>query len=131
MAQPTTLAAAIKKIEDLEKELRIFKESPRVNTYLTIYNQLESFNQQLKIEDKRSGDGIAQKGFIDLFADKDAKEFDRVKWFFDRAIDLNKDLDTLRAQMTPDQQADLKAKEKLEGLSVAEKIALNGSGRKN
>ena len=119
MAQPTTLAAAIKRIEELEKELRIFKESPYVDSYITIKKQLDNFNSQLSAK------------MIDLFAEKEDKSFDKTKWYFEKILDLNKTLDALRALMTPDQQADLKAKEKLEGLSVAEKIALNGSGRKN
>ena len=118
-------------IEHLEQELTKFKKSPYSKTYLTIYNQLESFNEQLTIKgDKTLADGTKVKeGFVDLFAEATDKSFDRTKWYFDKILDLNKNLDELRKLMTPDEQKEMAKQIEMKNLGLAEKIALNGRNR--
>ena len=121
---------ALQYVEYLEGELKKFTESSYCESYLTIYNQLASFNEQLKIEGEITSlndEGVSvtkKKGFIDLFAEKDDKSFDRTKWYFENILDLNKTLDELKKLMTPQQQKEIQEKIKIEGLGTAEKIAL-------
>ena len=100
-------------IEHLEERVKKFESSPYVETYLTIHNQLSDFNKQLTITGQTvvNSEGVKEKkGKIDLFADKDDKSFDRMKWYFDKILDLNKNLDELRKMMTPDEVEDIKSK---------------------
>jgi hypothetical protein len=104
-------------IEHLEKELGMYKKTPYVKSYLTIYNQLEDFNDQLTLRRKKDAEGKEYiLGRIDLFASKDDKSFDRTKWYFDKILELNKNLDELRKLMTPAEIKELTtAKPLLEG----------------
>ena len=139
MEKPSKISdkGALAYIEFLESKLKKYEESPYCKTYLTIYNQIDSFNDQLEIGEPKAipieggGTYTIQPGFVDLFASKDSKEFDRVKWYFENVLELNKNLDELRALMTPEQKKELEAKEKFNGLGMAERIALenkNGKG---
>ena len=117
-------------VEEIESKLSIYENSPIVESYLTIYFQVRSFNKQLQLgkEETTVGeDGIdvsIQSGFVDLFADKEDKSFDRTKWYFENILDLNKTLDELRKLMTPEQQKEANEKIKHDNLGIAEKIAL-------
>ena len=94
MKKPAGLKGeGLKYVTYQEDRLKAYETSPHLKTYLTIHHQLESFNKQLTIEN----DG---KGKIDLFAEKDDKSFDRMKWYFDKVLDLNKNLNELRKMMT-------------------------------
>lgn len=103
-------------IEYLESELSIFKKSPNVESYLTVYNQVSSFNTQLQLGEQKTEvgeDGIkvtVQAGFVDLFASKDDKSFDRTKWYFENILQLNKTLAELRKLMTPEDIKNLNKK---------------------
>ena len=46
-------------------------------------------------------------GKIDLFADKDDKSFDRTKWYFEKMLDLAKNLDSLKKMMRTDEQKEV------------------------
>lgn len=140
MERPTVKDAKILAyVEYLELELKKFTDSPYVNTYITIKNQLDSFNEQLTIQNVREveipteGGGTrfidVTPGKIDLFADKDAKEFDRSWKYMLEAVDMNKKLDELRKLMLPSQQKELEEKQKMENLGIAEKIAMNAKNR--
>ncbi len=108
--------AALAYIEYLEGELALFKKSPNVESYLTVYNQVRSFNQQLQLGEAKTeigSDGIkvaTQQGFVDLFASKDDKSFDRTKWYFENILQLNKTLAELRKLMTAEEIKDLNKK---------------------
>lgn len=114
------------RIKEQDEELKKFKESPHLESYLTISEQLSSFNSQLKLGEEKttiSDDGVkvtAKKGFIDLFAEKDDKSFDRAKWYFQNILELNKTLDNLRKLMSPEDIKDLDSR-KVAKTSVAEK----------
>lgn len=104
-------------IESLEAELKIFQQSPHYTTYLTIFNQIESFNEQL----------TEQK--IDLFAGGEAKEFDRSWKYMLEATEMLKHLDELRKLMTPEQQAEAQKEVMLKNIGMAEKIAMKQNGK--
>lgn len=118
-------------IECLEDKLKTYEESPYFDSYITIYNQLKSFNEQLRIGEEQTTIGengiqiTTKKGFIDLFAEKEDKSFDRTKWYFEQILELNKTLDSLRKLMTPEQQRDVAQKKLIENAGMAEKIALH------
>ena len=115
---------AIKYIEYLENELQRFKSSPYVKTYLTIYNQLADFNDQLTITTKQVNGETVNLGRVDLFSETTDKSFDRIKWYFEHILELNKNLDELRKLMTPLEQKELNKQLELKNLGVAERIAL-------
>lgn len=100
-------------VEQLEKKIRQYEESPYFESYKSVRKQLDNFNVQLLNTP------------IDLFAESTDKSFDRTKWYFDKILELNKTLDELRKLMTPEEQARLQEAKKVEGLSVAEKLALS------
>lgn len=84
-------------IEYLEKLLK----SPYANTYLAIYKQIEDWNKQLNEKN------------IDLFADKDSKEFDRSFKYFMEASDVLERLDKMRAKMSPQDLEEINKKKPL------------------
>lgn len=104
----------LKYVEYLEARLSQYEYSPYLDSYRSVKKQLDNFNVQLL------------NNPIDLFAESTDKSFDRTKWYFDKIMDLNNTLDNLRKMMTPDDQAKLEQDKKIEGLSVAEKLALRG-----
>lgn len=131
---PKTLKDAIVIIDELKVKLKKFTESPFVNTYITIKNQIDSFNEQLTISDEQvtrtytiTKNGVLEdhsstieKGVIDLFADKDSKEFDRAWKYLNECVDLNKKLDELRTLMTPDQIKEVDSKKIVKAEGVEE-----------
>ena len=88
-------------ISYLETQLQIFEKSPYANTYKAIFKQIEDWNTQL-----------GEKN-IDLFADKDSKEFDRAFKYFMEASDVLDRLDKMRGKMTVDEKKDLNVKKPL------------------
>ena len=131
--------AIIAYVEDLEAQLSAISSSPYYSTYITIKNQIDSFNDQLTIKDpiKRKifvEDTLEEveitPGKIDLFADKDSKEFDRAWKYLLESVDLNKKLDELRRLLTPEETKKADKLLKDQSLGLAEKIALkNANGR--
>lgn len=117
-------------IESLESELKQFKESPYCTTYITILNQIESFNEQLTIKKVQTLEGEIVLGKIDLFADKEAKEFDRGWKYMLEATEMLTHLDELRKLMTPEQQAEAQKEVMLKNIGLAEKIAMKQNGTK-
>lgn len=132
--------AALAYVDYLESELNKFKTSPYLKTYITISNQIDSFNEQLTIQCVREvevpveGGGTRfidiNPGKIDLFADKDEKSFDRGWKYLNECVDLNRKLDELRKLMTPDDMKELQKQEDLKNLGLAEKMALKGKDGK-
>lgn len=118
MERPTSLKGeALKYTKYLEEKLKTYETSPYFETYKTVEMQLKSFNKQLTINENG-------KGKIDLFAEKDDKSFDRMKWYFDKVLDLNKNLQELRRMMTPNQQKELAKEAELNNLGFAERMAI-------
>lgn len=133
--------ATLAYVQYLEEELSKFKTSPYYKTYLTIYNQIESFNDQLTIRPKEKIKETRQKlvnkeivdyeitleiqpGKIDLFGGKDEKEFDRAWKYMLESIDINKRLGELRSLMSPEERDSIDKKTPL-----AEKLIKNSSGK--
>lgn len=112
------LKKALSRIEELEKKLSVYERSPYFKTYITISNQIDSFNQQLTIRKEQKEGREIEVGKIDLFAEKDSKEFDRAWKYLNECIELNKKLDELRKLMTPEEK---KKSQELRAGSVAEK----------
>jgi hypothetical protein len=130
--------AALAYVNYLEEKLSKLESSDYVNTYYTIAAQIRSFNEQLTInmdEDIVKNIGVTEsgivvtektkKGFINLFADKDDKSFDRAWKYMLESVDMNKKLDELRKLMNPEQEKELKEKLQMENLGLAEKLAMN------
>ena len=69
------------------------------------------------------------KGKIDLFGDGDSKEFDRAFKYFDKMVDLLKQLDEIRKLMTPEEQKEAAKLQEEKKMSMAERIAF-GEQRK-
>lgn len=101
-------------VEEIENELKIFKESPYVNSYLALYGQIENWNQQLR--DIK----------INLHGEATEKAFERAHKYFTEQKPYFEQLEYLRKLMTPEQQKELEEKMKTQKLGMAEQIALNG-----
>lgn len=125
-------------VEYIEAKLDSLTRSPYYSTYITIKNQIDSFNDQLTIKEPTKIKVIMNDmleeidvtpGKIDLFADKDSKEFDRAWKYLLESVDLNKSLDELRKLLNPEEtkMADKLATDKR--LNLAEKIALNNAAK--
>ncbi len=113
-------------VDYLENKLSTFLKSPYVKTYITILNQIDSFNEQLtiqRIEKIIENQKVeVEYGRIDLFADKDEKSFDRGWKYLNECVDLNKKLDDLRKLMSVEEKKEI---ETLRDGSVAEKYIFN------
>lgn len=85
----------------------------KLATYLVIQGQIDSFVEQLTIRMQEGKNGKMELyGYIDLFASKDAKEFDRAKWFFEEFLNLQLRQESLYKMLTDEekQEADGKGK---------------------
>ena len=104
----------LKALEEAEEQLEIYLKSPYADSYLTLYFQIKDLNKQLKIADTDTtvtitsegvdvGSTKIRKGRLDLFADKDSKEYDRAFKYFDNSLAWHNTLDELRKKMTPEE----------------------------
>lgn len=115
---------------ELESRFERMQRGNLLDTYQTIDGQHKSFNDQLKIGILKSSEGERVVGYIDLFADKDAKEFDRAKWWLENYLDQCKSLRELYNMLTEEEKKE--ADNTTSSFdSVREKIAkeINGSGK--
>ena len=99
-------------IASLEGELKKFKESPYVNSFLSCYRTIENWNRQLSENE------------IDIFNVEDKAKFDMAHKYLTEQKPYIEQLEYLRKLMTPEQQKELAEKVKYENLGMAEKIAL-------
>jgi len=99
-------------VDELEEKLRKYEESPYCNSYLALLYQIEAWNSQLVDTP------------IDLFGDRENKEFDRAHKFFTEQRPYFEQLDYLRKLMTPETQIELQKKIKNQKLGMAEKLAM-------
>lgn len=124
------LAKKNKSIEIVLNEWKIFMESPYLNSYITLQNQIADFNEQLTIKPdevrKRVvgndilGNVIAvdwMPGKIDLFGSKEEKEFDRAFKYMVELPTLLDSLDKIRSKVKPSDLKTAKAKKDLEKAS--------------
>lgn len=113
-------------VKALLQEWKFFMESPYAETYTTIRDQITDWNEQLKIKEDEVrqrviGNDITGNlitvawipGRVDLFADKDTKDFERVFKYFDGAKSLVETLDAIRSKMTPEEQRDAQKDKRL------------------
>jgi hypothetical protein len=137
MEKPTIKdKAVLAYVEHLELQLSNILSSPYYNTYVTIKGQIDSFNEQLTIKEPTKvkvfvGDVLEEvnitPGKIDLFADKDSKEFDRAWKYLLESVDLSKKLDELRKLLTPDEAKKAEKLLKDKNIGLAEQIALKNA----
>lgn len=118
----------------LEKELLKLKSSPYYESYKTLHDQISSWNTQLSISGEKKerilgydkeGNPVKetyQQGYIDLFADKESKEFERAIKYFDLMNGLLTKLDDIKMKMNPEERRQLEEEEKRRALSGAEKF---------
>jgi hypothetical protein len=100
------------KIRILEEKLKIYEESPYVQTYMAMRKQFDSFNSQLSEKE------------INIFKNEDDDFFTRAWKFMEGSPGMLKNLDEIRKLMNPEQQKELVKAEEMKGLGTAEKIAL-------
>lgn len=117
---------------ELEKRFDDMQRGNLLNTYLTIDGQHKSFNEQLTIGvmlDENNQKKVV--GRIDLFASKDAKEFDRARWWLENYLEQSKNLRELYKMLTEEEkkEADNTASS---FDSVREKVSkeINGGGKR-
>ena len=90
---------------ELEKRFDDMQRGNLLNTYLTIDGQHKSFNEQLTIGvilDENNKQKVV--GRIDLFASKDAKEFDRARWWLENYLEQSKNLRELYKMLTEEEK---------------------------
>lgn len=101
------------RIEQLERELKQFKESPYVNSYIGLYATIERWSNELK-----------NKAFsISSVEEDDMKAFDKAHKVSTSMKDLFDQLEFLRSKITPAQEIESRK----EASSIFEK-ALQESG---
>jgi len=126
----------LKALEEAEEQLGVIAESPYYDTYMTLKSQVSDWNEQLKIstEVKTSvgENGITvntQKGKIDLFADKDSKEFDRAFKYFSDILPILNALDEMRKKLTPEELKKTEGTSEWDSAMEEVKTKLNGGNR--
>lgn len=104
----------IRERDHYKQKLERMQRNNRFATYLVVQGQIDSFNEQLTIRTEVKPDGQKQKievfGYIDLFASKDSKEFDRARWFFENYLLLMKSQDALYKMLTEEEQKEADGK---------------------
>lgn len=103
--------------DELEEKLNDLLKNEHFESYRALQTAIRSFNSQLITSD------------INLFAGKDAKEFDRAKWYFENMLDLNKTLVELKKMMSPDEAKALENKDTSTIDSVREDYLKNLNGK--
>lgn len=121
-------------INHVEQEIQKLKSSPYYDSYQTLRDQITSWNSQLKITGERKertlgydkeGNPITetyQQGYIDIFADKDSKEFERAIKYFDQIENLLTKLDSIKLKMNPEDRRQMEEDEKMRSVTGAEKF---------
>ena len=116
-------------VKTLAKEYMHIMTSPYYDTYITMFNQLRNWNEQLKIGDEEtimvgSVEAKTQKGKIDLFADKDTKDFDRAFKYFSDVVSLCDALEKMKSKLTPEESQRMTEETTGASYEGARKIAL-------
>jgi hypothetical protein len=104
----------LKYIEHLEAATDILLNNSRAKTFVTLRKQVDSWNEQLQIRDEQRPNPedpeqmiTVKAGYVDLFADKDSKEFDRVWKYIDGADDLEDKLFKMHEKLTPKEKEEV------------------------
>ncbi len=107
--------AYIDALEKYSEEYHKIKNKGAFKAYMVIHDQINSFSDQLTIRKERCPNPEnpnemidVEFGKIDLFADKDQKEFDRAWKFLMEAADLLEGQDRLFKLLTEDEQKEVK-----------------------
>lgn len=108
----------------------IFAESPYVDSYLTMFGQIDDLNEQLQIDGTTFiGEGGIQvsKGKIQI-TDSQERGFDRMLRYFEKITLIHANLDDLRSKMLPQQQIDVDYQRKIRLISRKKTGKQNGPG---
>ncbi len=101
-------------IEYLEKQTAILTTNSRAKTYVALRNQVNSWVEQLTIreakmphpEDPNKVIDVTL-GYVDLFGNKDEKEFDRVWKFMEGADEMEDRLQKMYDKLLPQEKEDV------------------------
>lgn len=100
-------------IEFLESIQELITKNSRLRTYIALRQQVDSWNDQITIKEEVTmtvpGTEESVKvrpGFVDLFADKDTKDFDRVFKYITEADGIEDRLQKMFEKLTPKEQED-------------------------
>ena len=102
-------------IEHLESR-QIPENNSRVKTYLALRAQVDNWNDQITLgEEMEVPDPVLEgktikirKGQVDLFADKDTKDFDRVFKYLEKADDIEDSLQKMYDKLTSPEKEEVK-----------------------
>ena len=113
MKRPPIKDGAIKAyVDDLEERLSKYEKSPYVKTYLTMLNQVNDFNEQLTIQQVEIQDGGNKRtltvGRINLFGEKDEKEFERSFKYMLEVNGLLDSIEKIRMKMSASEKEEVK-----------------------
>ena len=113
MKRPPIKDGAIKAyVDDLEERLSKYEKSPYVKTYLTMLNQVNDFNEQLTIQQVEVQDGDNKRtvtvGRINLFGEKDEKEFERSFKYMLEVNGLLDSIEKIRMKMSASEKEEVK-----------------------
>ena len=110
--EKATTKQLLEALEIAEAELSPFINSLSSESFMTLYNQLKQWNEQLK-ERK-----------IDIFSGKDDKSFDRSFKYYMEMKDLLKMLRDIKAEMTVEEKAETEHQLSVEEGSILERNVL-------
>lgn len=111
-------------VRELVAEYEKIMSSDNLTSYLSMRDQLRDWDEQLKIKPDELKEVIENEGEedettvsvipgrIDLFADKDTREFERAIKYYDKILMYRKTLSDLRAILTEEEAATLIVNEK-------------------
>ena len=117
-------------VKKLYEQWSEFYLSPYFKTYITLYRQIEDWNDQLTIKKGTEVERIYNEGKeserrethihgkIDLFGSKDDKEFERAFKYFSDVITILNTLDNIREKISPEEAEKLDA-----GMSYLDRTA--------
>ncbi len=101
----------IQYIEYLEKICVLIQQNSRAKTYIALRQQVDNWNEQITIRDGKLPNPKNPKemlnvtlGYVDLFADKDTKDFDRVFKYITEADAIEDKLQKMFEKLLPDEK---------------------------
>ena len=115
MIRPKTIKDkyCLEYIEYLEAQLKMFTESPNVESYMSIKRIVDAGNKQIAARE------------IDLFTDEGQKDHKAISKFASQLKEYESQMEFFRGKMNPQQMRILNEKMKEDNLGVAERIALH------
>jgi|SRR6185437_3372042 len=114
MEKPDLKSVKDKKVIDYINYLEAITKNSRYNTFIALRQQADSFNEQMTIRtvEKPHPEDSSRMvkvtcGYVDLFADKDSKEFDRIWKYMMEADAMEDKLDAMYKKLLPVEQEEV------------------------